>query len=151
MCNINWKWVNGMMFCQISKMQTIAYFQNWKKCILKSACFHMHTRKRAQPLNSFQRLLLGIKMCTGFTTDVIWTSTKVCSVTNEPNQNSSRCVSSFKDSSALLNIWGLLITSTFLAMKAENSRKYHFFYCFVHFTCALISIFGFHRKQCASD
>ena len=67
-------------------------------------------------------------MCTGFTTDVIWVDTKVYSVTSEPTQNSSRRVSSFKDSSALLNILSgelhksesLLIASTLLVVKAEN-------------------------------
>ena len=48
-------------------------------------------------------LLLAIKMCTGFTTDVVWVNTKVYSVTNEPTQSSSGAVSSFTDSSALLN------------------------------------------------
>ena len=31
-------------------------------------------------------LLLAIKMCTGFTTDVVWVNTKVYSVTNEPTR-----------------------------------------------------------------
>ena len=48
-------------------------------------------------------LHLAIKMCTGFTTDVVWVNTKVYSVTNEPTQSSSGAVSSFTDSSALLN------------------------------------------------
>ena len=42
-------------------------------------------------------------MCTGFTTDVAWVNRKVYSITREPNQSRSRHVSSFKDSSALLN------------------------------------------------
>ena len=52
-----------------------------------------------------ETLLLTIKMCTGFTTatDVTWVNTKVWSVTSEPTQSSNRRVSSFKDSSALLN------------------------------------------------
>ena len=50
-----------------------------------------------------EALLLAIKMCTGFTTDVIWMNTNVCSVTKKPFQGSSRCVSFYKDSSALLN------------------------------------------------
>ena len=49
-------------------------------------------------------LLLAIKMCAGFTTNVIWINTKVYNVTSEPSHNSSRRVSSFKDSSVLLNI-----------------------------------------------
>ena len=130
-----------------------------KKRILKNACFHMHTRakctkrwKQSSALKHLlETLLRGIRMRTGFTAYVIWTNTKVCSVINEPNQDSSRCVSFFKDSSALLNIWALLITSTLLAVKAENSRKYLRFCRFVHFACAPISIFGFHHKQCASD
>ena len=48
-------------------------------------------------------LLLAIKMCTGFTTDIVWVNTKVYSVTNEPTQSSSGAVSFFTDSSALLN------------------------------------------------
>ena len=40
-----------------------------------------------------------------FTKDVKLVNTKVSSFTSEPTQNSSRRVSSFKDSSALLNIW----------------------------------------------
>ena len=50
-----------------------------------------------------ETLLLAIEMCTGFTTYVNWVNTKVYSVTSEPTQSSSRRVSSFKDSSALLN------------------------------------------------
>ena len=49
-------------------------------------------------------LLLTMGVCAGFVADVIWMSTGMCGVTSEPTQNSSRCVSSFKDSSALLNI-----------------------------------------------
>ena len=45
----------------------------------------------------------SLMMCTGFTTDVAWVNRKVYSITREPNQSSSRRVSSFKDSSALLN------------------------------------------------
>ena len=105
-----------------------------KKRILKNECFHMHTwakctkrwKQSSALKHLLETLLLGIKMCTGFTAYVIWTNTKVCSVINEPNQDSSRCVSFFKDSSALLNIWALL--STLLAVKAENSRKYLRFY-----------------------
>ena len=44
-------------------------------------------------------------MCTGFTVDFIWMNTKVYSVTSEPSQSSSRRASSFKYSSALLNIY----------------------------------------------
>ena len=39
-------------------------------------------------------------MCNGFTTDVIGVNTKMYSVTSESTYSSSRCVSSFKDSSA---------------------------------------------------
>ena len=49
-----------------------------------------------------ETLLLAMKMCTGFTTDVVWVNTKMYGVTSEPTQSSSRGVSSFKDSSALL-------------------------------------------------
>ena len=63
-----------------------------------------------------------------FTKDVKLVNTKVSSFTSEPTQNSSRRVSSFKDSSALLNILSgelhksesLLIASTLLVVKAEN-------------------------------
>ena len=51
----------------------------------------------------FETLLRAMKMSTGFTTDIIWVDTKVYSVTSEPTQSSSKRVSSFKDSSALLN------------------------------------------------
>ena len=37
-------------------------------------------------------LLLAIKMCTGFTTGVMWVNSKVYSVTSEPTQSSSRRV-----------------------------------------------------------
>ena len=50
-----------------------------------------------------ENLLLAIKMCTGFPTDITWVNTKVYSVFSKPAQSSSRCVSFFKDSSALLN------------------------------------------------
>ena len=50
-----------------------------------------------------ETLLIAIKMCAGFTTHVIWLDTKVCSVTGKPTQSSSRRVSSFNDSSVLLN------------------------------------------------
>ena len=49
------------------------------------------TMETEQQSSAFKRLLetllLAIKMCTGFTTDVIW----VCSVTSEPTQSSSKC------------------------------------------------------------
>ena len=45
---------------------------------------------RAQPLKT---LLLAVKKCTGFTAEVIWVNTKVCSVASEPTQSSSRHVS----------------------------------------------------------
>ena len=52
---------------------------------------------------------------------------KVCSVTSEPTQSSSRRVSSLKDPSVLLKLNGelhksedLLITSTLLVLKTEN-------------------------------
>ena len=51
---------------------------------------------------ALETLLFAIKMCTGFTTYVIWVNTKVYSVTSELTQSSSRRVSSFMDSSALL-------------------------------------------------
>ena len=41
-------------------------------------------------------LLLVIKTCAGSTTDWIWVNKKVCSVTSEPSQSSSRRVSSFR-------------------------------------------------------
>ena len=59
-------------------------------------------RNRAQPLKRLLKtLFLAIKECTGFTTDVIWMNTKVCSATSKPTQSSSRCISSLKDSSVL--------------------------------------------------
>ena len=51
----------------------------------------------------FETLLRAMKMSTGFTADIIWVDTKVYSVTSEPTQSSSKRVSSFQDSSALLN------------------------------------------------
>ena len=63
----------------------------------------MHIRKQS---SDFKRLLetqfLAINNSTGFNTDVIWMNTKKCSVTSEPTQNSSRRVSSLKNSSVLL-------------------------------------------------
>ena len=54
-------------------------------------------------------------------------NTVVCSVTSEPNQSGSRCVSSFKDSSVLQHLSGelnksevLLISSTLLVVNTEN-------------------------------
>ena len=60
---------------------------------------------RAQTLKRlFETLFFAIKKCTGFTTDVrcYIVEHKVCSVTSEPIQSSSRRVSSLKDSSVLL-------------------------------------------------
>ena len=51
---------------------------------------------------TMQTLLLATKMCTGFTIDK--SNAKVCRATREQIQSSSRRVSSFKDSSELLNI-----------------------------------------------
>ena len=39
-----------------------------------------------------ETLLFAIKMCTGFTIDVLWMNTKLCSVTSEPTQISSKRV-----------------------------------------------------------
>ena len=60
----------------------------------------------------------------------------MCSVTSEPNQSGSRCVSSFKDSSVLQHLSDelnksevLLISSTLLVVNTENifrnTRKIH--------------------------
>ena len=51
-----------------------------------------------------------MKMCTGFTTDVIWVNTRMCSVTSKLIKSSSARVSSLKDSLALLNNWEVKIT-----------------------------------------
>ena len=75
-----------------------------------------------------ETLLLAIKMCSGFTTYVIWMNTRFYSVTSEITQSSRRRVSSFKDLSALLNNWEvkftkyeiLLIPSTLLVLRAKN-------------------------------
>ena len=48
-----------------------------------------------------ETLFLTIKKCTGFTIDVIWVNTKMCSVTSIPTQSSSRHISSLKDSFVL--------------------------------------------------
>ena len=57
---------------------------------------------RAQPLKQlFETLFLAIKKRTGFTR-CYTVEHKVCSVTSEPTQSSSRRVSSLKDSSVLL-------------------------------------------------
>ena len=37
-----------------------------------------------------------VEMWTGFTIDVIWMNTEVCSVTSEPSQTNSKHVLSFK-------------------------------------------------------
>ena len=50
-------------------------------------------------------LLFIIEMCIGFTTDLIWTNAKVCSVTSKPPDRSSIRTSFLKDSLALLNIF----------------------------------------------
>ena len=42
-------------------------------------------------------------MCIGFTADVMWVKLKMYSVTSKPTQSKSRSVSSFMESSALLN------------------------------------------------
>ena len=58
---------------------------------------------RAQPLKwLLKTLFVAINKCTGFTTDVIWVRTKVCSVISEPTQSSSRRTLPLKDSSVLL-------------------------------------------------
>ena len=51
-----------------------------------------------------ETLLHAIKIYNDFTTDIMRINTKVCPVTSEPFQNSSRRIPPFKDSSALLNI-----------------------------------------------
>ena len=82
-----------------------------------------------------ETLVVDIKICNVFTTDVIWVNTKVYSVTSKPTQTGSRRVSYFKDSSALLNnsvvnlSEVLLIASTQLEVKTRNiyrnTRKIH--------------------------
>ena len=73
-----------------------------------------------------ETLVVNIKMCIVFTTDVIWVNKKVYSVTIKQTQTSSRRVSYFKDSSALLNnsvvnlSEVLLIASTQLEVKTRN-------------------------------
>ena len=74
-----------------------------------------------------ETLLVAIKMCTGFTTDVIWANTKEGSVTSDSNQSSSRRVSSLRDSSVLFNIWGVnFITVMSFYMLAVSQIRNHF-------------------------
>ena len=70
----------------------------------------LNDEKRSQPLKFLETLLLAIEMCTDFTTAILRMKKIVCSVTGEPSQSSIRCVSFFKDSSALLNIWEVNFT-----------------------------------------
>ena len=82
-----------------------------------------------------EKLVVDIKMCTVFTTDVIRVNTKVYSATIKPAQTGSRRVSYFKDTSALLNnsvvnlSEVLLIASTQFEVKIRNiyrnTRKIH--------------------------
>ena len=82
-----------------------------------------------------ENLVVDIKMCTVFTTDVIRVNTKVYSATIKPAQTGSRRVSYFKDTSALLNnsvvnlSEVLLIASTQFEVKVRNiyrnTRKIH--------------------------
>ena len=73
-----------------------------------------------------ETLVVDIKICNVFTTDVIRVNTKVYSATIKPTQTGSRRVSYFKDSSALLNnsvvnlSEVLLIASTQLEVKTRN-------------------------------
>ena len=77
-------------------------------------------------------LKLCIKMCTGYTTDVIWVNTKVYSATSEPTQTSRTHVSSFENSSALLkciiatNSFMCVITIFKLYNMEENCLMVHF-------------------------
>ena len=66
-------------------------------------------------------LLLAIKMCTDFTTDDIWMSTKVCNITSKPSQRIDRCILCFKNSLTLLNISGV------------NLAKVRSFYMIAHY------------------
>ena len=81
-------------------------------------------RKTPVPVSAFkwllETLLLAIKMCTGFTTDIIEVNTIVCSVTSEPTQRSSRRVSSFKDSLVLLTTeWNNMCIQNQPSQKSE--------------------------------
>ena len=99
-----------------------------------------------------EAMFLAIKMCTGFITDVIWMKImcvvcqwmKTMCVNGESYQSSSRRALSFKDSSALLNIWEMkkskvfLIASTMLVVKAENIYMIAFRYIFSVFTVSSV-------------
>ena len=71
-------------------------------------------------------------MRSGFTTDSICMNTmykhNMCSVTSKPSQSSSRRISSFKDSSALLNNWEMNFTKVKSFWSLDHclwqSRKY---------------------------
>ena len=85
--------------------------------------------KQSSPIKKLlEALVLVMEMCTGFISNMSWMkTTKVCSFTSKPSQGTSLYVSSFKDSSVLLNMKEdpnkseiLLVTSTLLEVKAEN-------------------------------
>ena len=102
--------------------------------VVKTKTIYRNTRKcakRWKQSSAFKQyletLLVAIKMCTGFTTDVIWANTKEGSVTSDPNQSSSRRVSSLRDSSVLFNIWGVnFITVMSFYMLAVSQIRNHF-------------------------
>ena len=58
--------------------------------VAKTENIYRNTRKMhitiVKELGLLETLLLAIKMCTGFTTDVIWVNTKVYSVTTNSEQ-----------------------------------------------------------------
>ena len=86
------------------------------------------TMETAQPLNSFWNSVPRHNDMHWLHHRCYMNEHNVCGVISEPPQSSSRRVSSFKDSSALLNNRCelhkseiLLITSTLLVVKAENT------------------------------
>ena len=103
------------------------------KNIYRNTTKSAKNENRIQPLNSIWKNSVLVQW---FNQRCYMDEHDVCSVISEPFQSSSRCTSSFKDSSALLNIWEV----SFIC-----------FYGFVHFGCISIYILGFHYKQCASD
>ena len=73
-------------------------------------------KQRSAIKQLLKTLLLVIKMCTGFTTDVIWMNIKVCSITSEQSQGSSRRVLPYRLISATEHLRGELHKSEALVI-----------------------------------
>ena len=126
----------NMFSCFVTKFDIYIYI------LIDCIYISPNDENRAQLLDNSYKLYLVIKMCTGiFTTDDIWMSKKVCSVSSELSQSSIRRVSSKKDSSTL----SILESQEYVSKNNQNALSNDVPY--VHFRLSALAVLAIRRTS----